>query len=70
MKSPKASGKDSRKRLHELENAIDQLQEKLDALTDTLKDIKNDLEKGTKKDDGTNSCIKVEGLSFPYLFTS
>ena len=70
MKTPKASGKDSRKRLHELENAIDQLQEKLDALTNTLKEIKNDLEKGTKKDDGTKSSVRVECIALPYLFTS
>ena len=66
MKRSDDHGTDPKKRLNELEEAIEALQDKLDALGKSLKDIKDNLEK--PRSDRKNR--RDECVALPYLFIS
>lgn len=68
MKTPETQGQDSKSRLQELEKAIDQLQEKLESLGRSLKEIKNAIDKPNDDQEGPRS--RNECVALPYLFVS
>lgn len=68
MKTPENQGPESKKRLHELEEAIDRLQERLEAIGRSLKEIKNALDRPDEDVDAPQS--RNDCIALPYLFIS